>query len=94
MKRKSPVREMGDMHDSSSKKEEFAYNKKDFLKVRGDEELPDFDIDLTVDEDVLVQSIDGVFIEGDEEEAKLLFYYNMPKGIDMAGIPARFAETV
>lgn len=48
MKGKRPVREMTDMHDSSLEKEGYAYEKKDVLKAREDEELPDFELELEV----------------------------------------------
>jgi len=38
---------------------------------------PDFDLDLDID-DAIVQIIDGVLIEGDNEEIKLLFYHYKP----------------
>ena len=82
MKEKRPVREMADMHDSSLEKEGCVYDKKDVLKAREDEELPDFELEIEVDDDAQVQSIDGVIIEGDEEIARLLFYYYKTKGID------------
>jgi hypothetical protein len=42
-----------------------------------DESLPNCDIELDMEE-IVVLPIDGVVIEGDEEEVKLLFYYYKP----------------
>jgi hypothetical protein len=48
-----------------------------------EEELPDFELDLEVDEESPVQTVDGVIIEGDEEIARLLFYHYKTNGIDI-----------
>jgi hypothetical protein len=50
-----------------------------------EDELPDFELDLEVDEKAEVHSIDGVIIEGDDEIARLLFYYYKTNGIDCEG---------
>jgi len=47
-----------------------------------EEELPDFDLDMDVDEAV-VRVIDGVVIEGDTEEIRMLFYHHKPDPLDV-----------
>jgi len=43
---------------------------------------PDLDIDVDVDK-VTVQAIDGVLIEGDDEEVRILFYHYKPDAINI-----------
>jgi hypothetical protein len=50
-----------------------------------DDELPDFELDLEVDDKTQVHSIDGVIVEGDDEIARLLFYYYKTNGVDCEG---------
>jgi len=45
-------------------------------------ELPELDLELDVN-DAVVDVIDGVVIEGDDEEIRLLFYHHKPNGIDL-----------
>ena len=45
-------------------------------------ELPELDLELDVD-DAVVDVVDGVVIEGDDEEVRLLFYHHKPNGIDL-----------
>ena len=85
MKGKNPVRELADVHDSSLEEDVCAYDKKDVLEARENEALPDFELEMDVDDEAQVQSIDGVIIEGDDEVARLLFYYYKPKGVDAEG---------
>ena len=42
---------------------------------------PDFNLELDFD-DTLVGTVDGVLINGDDEEVKLLFYHIKPNGVD------------
>ena len=44
-------------------------------------ENPDFDLEIDFS-DTIVDTIDGVLINGDEEEVRLLFYLIKPDGID------------
>ena len=53
-------------------------------------EREDFDeVEITVDfEDAVVQPVDGVIVQGDDEEIKLLFFYVKPESNhDEDGIP-------
>jgi len=53
-------------------------------------EREDFDeVEITLDfEDAIVQPVDGVIIQGDDEEIKLLFFYVKPdSNHDEDGIP-------
>ena len=45
-------------------------------------ELPELDLELDVN-DAVVDVVDGVVIEGDDEEVRLLFYHHKPNGIDL-----------
>lgn len=42
---------------------------------------PDFDLELDFN-DTLVGTVDGVLINGDNEEVRLLFYHIKPNGVD------------
>jgi len=44
-------------------------------------ENPDFDLEIDFS-DTIVDTIDGVLINGDDEEVRLLFYLIKPDGID------------
>ena len=49
------------------------------LDVHPDEPIigPDYDLEVDID-DAIVQAIDGVIIEGDDDEIRLLFFYYKP----------------
>lgn len=56
------------------------------ITLQKNEPEPDIDYELEIDAcEAIVSPVDGVIIEGDDEEIKLLFYHFKPKGIDVEG---------
>ena len=52
--------------------------------LQKNEPEPGIDYELEIDAcEAIVLPVDGVIIEGDEEEIKLLFYHYKPKGVDV-----------
>ncbi len=76
-KKETPKKEMAATEMSSIEKRHMEDNKD--LHVHRDEPIidPDYDFDVDI-KDTIVQAIDGVIIEGDDDEIRLLFFYYKP----------------
>jgi hypothetical protein len=47
-----------------------------------EEEVPDIGLEMDT-EDAIVQAVDGVLVDGDDEEVRMLFYHHKIGGLDV-----------
>jgi hypothetical protein len=47
-----------------------------------EEDVPDVDLEMDT-EDAIVQAVDGVLVDGDDEEVRMLFYHHKIGGLDL-----------
>lgn len=76
-KKKKPKKEMVDTQVSILEK-----GKEERVKKTPEDPDEEFELELDFD-DIVVQAIDGVLIQGDQEEVRLLFYYYKPDRVDV-----------